>query len=542
MENMDERLLSMVVTGRNDDYMGNFKYRLTSCLNMLGKNVARLGAQDQVEAVVTDWGSDVPLSQVLRLTPEAAAITRFLYVPQPLTRQARPNGDFFPACAVNTGIRRARGTWRMIFDADSLIPLSSLGALLELLRGEGRLPFDRERSFFFFPRCHVPWEIVQRFPNQEGWERYLFHAASALPKDPTLSGAGGSGAGQMAHRRLWEESTGYDESLEGGGWVDCEFALRLTERYPWVDVSFLGITFFHMEHWSRNRRGLWLNSTVNRHAQAAEFGPNGERWGLGDVDLEEQRLALVETDAAPPELPWPDLGAVTAGLTSRPVRKHVAAWAQHPVRDRAEWEALCALSWYAQERFPRVFLEYGFHESCAAAVVAAACPGVELYLLDAWPPPDRPTDYELLRLKEVGYRGYTRVVGGDPATAWTRLRASSVWRLGLDLVRVKFEMLGGEAESTLLDLIDHLEPGGMLVLTSSSTSGLASTWHRIRSALPRLRLLESASGRAGLVLAGPFTGPAPGGDRLDFGWPRPRSLSRAVLKAARGIYGRVTGR
>ena len=49
------KLLTVAVTGRNDDYMGNFKYRLTTCLNYLARNLRDLGRLDEVEVLVTDW-------------------------------------------------------------------------------------------------------------------------------------------------------------------------------------------------------------------------------------------------------------------------------------------------------------------------------------------------------------------------------------------------------------------------------------------------------------------------------------------------------
>ena len=52
------KLLSMVVMGRNDDYMGNFKYRLSTCINYVARNLKKLGRLDHVELMVTDWNSE----------------------------------------------------------------------------------------------------------------------------------------------------------------------------------------------------------------------------------------------------------------------------------------------------------------------------------------------------------------------------------------------------------------------------------------------------------------------------------------------------
>lgn len=71
------KLLSVVVIGRNDNYMGNFKYHLTTCLNYISRNLKDLGRLDDVEILVIDWHSDIPLSKVLALGLEARQIWDF---------------------------------------------------------------------------------------------------------------------------------------------------------------------------------------------------------------------------------------------------------------------------------------------------------------------------------------------------------------------------------------------------------------------------------------------------------------------------------
>lgn len=71
------KLLSVVVTDSNEDYVGNFKYRLTTCINYIARNLKDLGRLDDLEILVTDWNSGVPLSKVLALSPEAKQIWDF---------------------------------------------------------------------------------------------------------------------------------------------------------------------------------------------------------------------------------------------------------------------------------------------------------------------------------------------------------------------------------------------------------------------------------------------------------------------------------
>ena len=106
-ENNASKLLSIVITGRDDDYMPDFLYRITTTINFIARNLDRLGRLKDVEIVVADWGSGKPMSQTLNLSPQAVQICRFLYIPPKLINEIQ-NGkdDFHPAISVNAGIRK----------------------------------------------------------------------------------------------------------------------------------------------------------------------------------------------------------------------------------------------------------------------------------------------------------------------------------------------------------------------------------------------------------------------------------------------------
>jgi hypothetical protein len=55
--------------------------------------MVRRRAQD-VEVLVADWGSDVPLRDVLRLTPAAAGLVSFILIPPELARPLQQDSPF----------------------------------------------------------------------------------------------------------------------------------------------------------------------------------------------------------------------------------------------------------------------------------------------------------------------------------------------------------------------------------------------------------------------------------------------------------------
>ncbi len=102
-------VLSLILCSRNDQYMGNSRWRLETALNYVAGRVEALGRERDVEVLVADWGSEVPLREVVRLGPTAARIVSFVTVPPALARDLQRDSPFPEVLALNAAARRARG-------------------------------------------------------------------------------------------------------------------------------------------------------------------------------------------------------------------------------------------------------------------------------------------------------------------------------------------------------------------------------------------------------------------------------------------------
>ena len=51
-------LLSFVIMARNDEYMGNAKWRLETTLDFLATSLSKLGRLQDAEVVIVDWQSE----------------------------------------------------------------------------------------------------------------------------------------------------------------------------------------------------------------------------------------------------------------------------------------------------------------------------------------------------------------------------------------------------------------------------------------------------------------------------------------------------
>src|SRR5690348_14561037 len=113
--------LSLILCSRNDRYMGNSRWRLETTLNYTADRVRALDLTRDVEIVVSDWGSDVPLADTLQLNAAAAEVVSFVTVSPQLARRLQGDSPFPEVIALNAAARRARGQYIGRIDQDTLV-------------------------------------------------------------------------------------------------------------------------------------------------------------------------------------------------------------------------------------------------------------------------------------------------------------------------------------------------------------------------------------------------------------------------------------
>ncbi|MCS6850941.1 MAG: glycosyltransferase family 2 protein [Gemmataceae bacterium] len=509
----DGPLLSLVIPARNDSYMGDFKWRFATCLNYLARNLDRIGRLGDVEVVVCDWNSDVPLHRELELSPAAAELVRFLVVPPEVARPIQRDSPFPIVLAQNAAIRRSRGTFIGQTDSDVLYTPATLLALLNLL--EGRVPgVPIDRAYWAAPRRQLPYRQVQRRPSLRELDAYLLSSGSLLPQDQVGAGYAAPTALVLLHRDIWHACRGYDQRFLYWGWMDIDLALRVTQRYPLLYLSNFGVNLIHLEHYAQ--RNYQDPEHQPRRANFPDDDPafeaNDADWGLASHQLE---LARAERVVDVPETPPAAAGGVVEwDLTPWQVQEQLYAstvqgllqqWRQVCRIDPADGNALTALAWYALTHTPRLYVEAGMIGATAAALVAAASPGVEVIGLVCWHREVRDetslaygAHYVLAGLGR--HRAATRFLTGDPATAVERLAASHPGPLTVDLALVRVRDAATSAEQAR-QLGLYLAPGGALVLLASDATSLAPAAEALRQRHPQFTFLPFNDDITMLVLA-----------------------------------------
>jgi hypothetical protein len=517
---------------------------LSTCLNYLARNLQRLGRLDDVEVIIVDWDSEVPLHQVMPLTQAAAKITRFIIVPPEVAHSFAFDSTFPSPFVTNIGLRRARGEFIVNIEADTCFVPSSVAALFDILEGRILLGSLVQEAYCVFSRRQVPVSRSLRKPTVEELDQYLSRARVLLPMDPMFPGMSGGGGGVLMHRSLWHAAQGLDETCIYRGWNDCDLHLRMTQNRPWVDLANFGVEVIHLEHFSgKISRATGHARKTNPHK--IPQGPIHEtqrNWGLAGRELPEARAAHIVPDNvlhAPAHVPgareaWditlPELLQQVDSEDALKIREKVVnhynslgLWSdiangkpldqlpeiQLGCYPAFEADAVAWLAWYAHCHHPRNYVEIGIRWGFSAGVVAVGCPGMEIYGIDSWQPDRRPqpTPWICTRvlLTCTGFgnstQSYAHFVTGDPRTAVRRLFSGTSAPAYVDLAYVRTDPAYGDATENAVQIADHLAPGGMMFVLGARPSELEPVLQTLRQRYPDYSYISVNFGLGVVVLA-----------------------------------------
>jgi glycosyltransferase involved in cell wall biosynthesis len=294
-------LLSFVIMARNDDYMGNAQWRLETTLDFLGRSLSALGRLADAEVVIVDWQSELPLHSALSLSQEVTAITRFVMVPQSLSRSLTFECEFPRPVILNAGIRRARGEYIVQTLGDVLWTREALERVFAIAEGKGGTVEAEKETLYVIGRKEIPYDLVATSPKTTEVETFIRDNNKAIVDVPPLPYLLVPGDSLMMHRHLWLASRGFDERLQHWGWSDCDIILRLQLSHRVVSKrEDPALNVYHLNH---------IGPQDVRAVETRDENPwlfndvtvNDADWGLGSFTFPEHPgHAAVPLEAVPP--------------------------------------------------------------------------------------------------------------------------------------------------------------------------------------------------------------------------------------------------
>ena len=287
-------ILSIILCSRSDQYQGNSLWRLQIALNYLGQTVHQLGREGDVEVIVADWGSEIPLRDVLKLTQEAARIVSFLLIPPEIARLKQKDSPFPEVLALNAAARRAKGEYIGRIDQDILVGRQFLNTFF-WLHEKQRMIVPLNKAVMLSNRRRIPYRFATLCPSFHSVDRYLRWFGKYLPQSappPPLYAYMSYIGILLFHRDLWYQCGGYDEQFIYMDCMEYDIILRLVKKNIFVNLGeIVNYDFYHLDHelprkplrYGRNRK---TNPARTLDNLPEKLNPNGENWGLIQYPLE----------------------------------------------------------------------------------------------------------------------------------------------------------------------------------------------------------------------------------------------------------------
>jgi hypothetical protein len=297
--------LTIVVTGRHDNYGGDFNERFFTALRF---NHQRLAERDvPFEVVLVEWNPvpDRPtLSEVVaRECPSLGSVLRRVVVAPEyhVAFTQNPRIPYLEYLAKNVGIRRAAGAFVLASNTDILLGHHVVdviasrrlrpGVVYRAARYDIKLGADQLR---------IGWDALENPANHI--------------RRPTLSPpfyAGGSGDFALADRDTFHVLRGYNEIYRAGRHgVDHNFLVKA--HGAGVPIEDIGGPVYHINHVGSYRisKALYRDNPKdapwgdNRWHSRHVVYSNPDRWGLGDAPARQLPDGSVSLDfdwrAVPP--------------------------------------------------------------------------------------------------------------------------------------------------------------------------------------------------------------------------------------------------
>jgi hypothetical protein len=290
--------------------MGNSLWRLQTTLNFTAKKVFEIGREKEVEIIVTDWGSDVPLREVLELSKEAAQLVSFLFVPPTIAKELQKDSPFPEVLALNAAARRASGDYIGRIDQDTLAGKRFLQYFFSLYEGKESLEIPLTSALMFANRKSIPYQFAVKYPPIGMIEKFIKLFGSSLKilitNKVTNNLFWTSYVGiWLIHKDIWETCQGYDERLIYYNWMETEMIMRLSAFHPVINLGKkTNFDFYHLEHYTPTshfpkRPHEIKNPKAKILMPSKNLQPNNPDWGLFQYPLE-----LMPISAEKVSLPW----------------------------------------------------------------------------------------------------------------------------------------------------------------------------------------------------------------------------------------------
>lgn len=278
-------LLTLALTGRNDNYNPFFVSRLKYCLEYASYCLKRIKKKNFLRFSVCDWGSEINLKNSLNLDKNTSSIVDFHEVEERFTKKIGDSNNrmFSTAIAHNVALRRANSKFLGYTSHDYIMNESFFENLYNFLTGNGYRDLKLDDSFIVIPRKHLPEQLFLKKPSFSYLSRWILRSGEVIGEHGSKHG--GDGGAYITSNYAWSKIGGIEERFSGWGVIEYELFLRANYLGNWYDSSKFGVWQYKLPRGNAPVRNKVLEKNLNKNWFSLKVNPNGAFWGLSKLKV-----------------------------------------------------------------------------------------------------------------------------------------------------------------------------------------------------------------------------------------------------------------
>jgi predicted glycosyltransferase involved in capsule biosynthesis len=268
---------------KNDNYLENFIQRFTLCISKHIDNIKKLGLEKEVQIVLTDWGSEVKIIDIIDIDFK---LIKYIYVNPEIAQKYNKNVKYSYVHPLNVSARNSNGDYIIWGDSDGFLPTESFEKLYNLIKNNFN---NFNNSFYWGSRYHIDRKNYINCDNIYDIDKIISQPISFKHDKINRENFIGGGGIFVLTKDMYCSSGGMWEDLIYWGWQDIEFHRRLIKKYNFGnDLEDFGIKIYHLEHYECRIIDFSKSSIkqTNNQICSNNFNANGDNWGLSNENLE----------------------------------------------------------------------------------------------------------------------------------------------------------------------------------------------------------------------------------------------------------------
>ena len=276
-------LLTLALTGRNDDYNPFFVNRLKYCLEYASYCLNKTNIKNFLRFSISDWGSKVNLKNILNLNKRTSSIVDFHEVDESLVSKIgdSSNRNFSTAIAHNIAVKKSNSKFIGYTSHDYIMNESFIENLYNYLSKKTFKNLKNENNIIIIPRKHLPESLFIKKPSFTYLSRWLLRSGEVIGEQGSKHG--GEGGAYIMSKEVWSKLGGIDNRFSGWGVLEYDLFLRANYFGNWYDSSKFGVWQYKLPRGNSVTRSRALKNNLNKNWFSLKPNPNGNSWGLSKV-------------------------------------------------------------------------------------------------------------------------------------------------------------------------------------------------------------------------------------------------------------------